>query len=111
MEAEDLELGAVVWQAHGDGDEEAVELGLGEGEGSGGGGVVLGGDDEEGLGESVGLSVDCDLAFVHRFEERGLGAGGGSVDLIGEEEVGEDGAGDELELAIVRAVKLVAEDV
>jgi len=65
VEAEDFELNLIVGESHGDGDEEAVELWLGEGEGSSGGGVVLGGDDEEGVGEFVGDAIDGDLALVH----------------------------------------------
>lgn len=111
MEAEDFELGLIVRKAHGDGDQEAVELRLGEGESAGGGGIVLGGNDEEGIGEFPSGAINGDLPLVHGFEERRLGAGGGAVDLVGEEEVGEDGACDEFKVSVLRTVELVAEDV
>ena len=52
---------------------------------------VLCGDDHEGRVEAVDDAVDADVALVHGFEERSLGARGCSIDLIGEDEVGEDG--------------------
>jgi hypothetical protein len=36
--------------------------------------------------------VDRDLALLHRLEQRRLRLGGGAVDLVGQQEVGEDGA-------------------
>ena len=43
---------------------------------------VLRRDYEEGVGELVRLAVDCHLAFLHRFEESGLGARRCAVDLV-----------------------------
>lgn len=71
---------------------EAVELGLGELEGAGLFDGVLGCDDEEGGGEGVGFVTEGDLALLHGFEEGSLDFWRGAVDLVGEEEVGEDGA-------------------
>ena len=71
---------------------EAVDLGLGEGVGAFLLDGVLGGEDEEGVGEGVGFLADGDLALLHGFEERGLDLRGGAVDFVGEDDVGEDGA-------------------
>jgi hypothetical protein len=38
----------------------------------------------EGLVEDEGLAFDGDLAFLHRFQECGLGLGGCPVDLVGQ---------------------------
>ena len=72
---------------------------------------VLGGDHHEGAGQGVRAAVDGDLALVHGFEQGGLGLGGGAVDLVGQQEVGEDGAGLELEGFGVGVVDGDAEDV
>src|SRR5438045_3606607 len=40
-----------------------------------------------------GLAVDRHLAVAHRLQQGGLGARGGPVDLVGEDDVGEDRAG------------------
>jgi hypothetical protein len=43
--------------------------------------------------------TDRDLALLHDLEERGLDLGRCAVDLVGEEEVREDGAGLDVEAA------------
>ena len=48
----------------------------------------------------MGLLADGDLALLHRLEQRGLDLGRGAVDLVGEEDVAEDRAGLEAELAL-----------
>ena len=68
---------------------------MGEGEGPGRVEGVLGGDDHEGTGQGMGGAVGRDLALLHGLEESGLGLGGGPVELVGQEDVGEDGAGAE----------------
>ena len=60
---------------------------------------VLRGDDEERVGKLVRLAVDRDLALLHRLEEGGLRSRRRTVDLVGEEDVREDGAGQEEVLA------------
>ena len=50
-----------------------------------------------------GLVADRDLVLLHDLEERGLDLGRRPVDLVGEQEVGEDGAGLDLEARPVRA--------
>ena len=47
---------------------------------------------EERLGQRVGLVADRDLALLHRLEQRALHLGRRAVDLVGEDEVGEDRA-------------------
>ena len=71
---------------------EAVELCFGEFKGAALFDGVLGGDDQEGGGEVEGFVAEGDLAFLHGLEEGALDLGGGAVDFVGEEEVGEDGA-------------------
>ena len=94
---EDLGLLGGVGVADGEADHEAVELGLGQGVGAFVLDGVGGGEDVEGVGQGAAGAFDGDLAFGHGLEECGLGLGGGAVDLVGEEEAGEDGAGAELE--------------
>ena len=61
-------------------------------------------------GGSSGIAAagDRDLVLLHRLEQARLGLRGGPVDLVGEDEVGEDGAGLELEDALAA---LLDEDV
>ncbi len=73
-------------------EEEAVDLGFWERVGAFEFDWVLGGEDEEGIGEVVAGAEDGDAAFLHGFEEGALGFGARSVDFVGEDEVGEDGA-------------------
>ncbi len=76
---------------------EAIELGFGEGVGAFLFDGVLGGEDEEGEGEFVGVFAGGDAVFLHGFEEGGLGFRRGAVDFVGEEHIREDGAFDEAE--------------
>jgi hypothetical protein len=59
----------------------------------------------------VGLAINGDAAFLHDFEEGGLGFGGGAVDFVGEEELGEDGALADAELLGGEVEEGVAGDV
>ena len=74
-------------------EEEAVDLGFRERVGAFEFDGVLGGEDEEGVWEVVASAEDGDASFLHGFEESALGFGARSVDFVGEDEVGEDGAG------------------
>jgi hypothetical protein len=49
-------------------------------------------------------AVDGDLAFLHGLQEGGLGLGRGAVDLVGEQQVGEDRALLEGELGVAGVV-------
>ena len=53
---------------------------------------VLRRENREELGERMRLPADRHLAFLHRFEECALHFGGRAVDLVGEQEIGEDRA-------------------
>src|SRR6185436_6097856 len=39
--------------------------------------------------QGIGIAVDCDLAFFHRFQQRGLRFGRRTVDLVCQQDVGE----------------------
>ena len=76
-------------------EEEAVELGLRQLEDVSVLIRVLRRDDEERVGQAVGLALDRHLPLLHRLEERGLRPRRRAVDLVREQHVGEDDAGDE----------------
>ena len=76
----------------------AVQLRLGQRVGAFQFDGVLRGQDEERVGQRVGLTHDGDPPFLHGFEQRALGLGRGAVDLVGQHEVGEQRAGLEHEL-------------
>ena len=61
--------------------------------------------------EFKGLVADGDLFFLHRFQQRALDLGGRPVDLVGQHEIGEDGAAPRGERARLRIVNLRADDV
>src|SRR4051794_31917357 len=61
---------------------------------------VLGRHDEERILEQARLAVDGDLLLGHRLEEGGLRLWHCAVDLVDEDDVREDGAGPELEVAL-----------
>ncbi len=65
----------------------------------------------KGCGSACELAVDGDLPLVHRLEQRGLRLRRGAVDLVGQQEVGEDGARLEFERLGVGVVDGDAEDV
>ncbi len=78
-------------------EQEAVELGLGEGIGALHLERVLGREHEERRIEREALAGDRDLVLLHRLEQRGLRLRRRPVDLVGEDEVGEDRSGLEAE--------------
>ena len=59
----------------------------------------------------MGRVVQGDLGLVHRLQKARLGLGGGSVDLVSKDDVGEEGARLELELPLPGIVDGHAEDV
>ena len=79
-------------------DGEAVELALDERERPGRLVRVLGRDEEERVRQRAGDAVDGDLALLHRLEQRGLRAGRRAVQLVDEDDVGEERARAELPL-------------
>src|SRR5579884_1226725 len=58
---------------------------------------VLRRQDEERIGQLVPRAADGDLAFLHRFEQSGLRLRRRAVDLVGEDDIGEQRAVQELE--------------
>ena len=76
-------------------EEEAVELRLRELEHVAVLVRVLGRDHEERIGKPVRLALDRDLPLLHRLEQRGLRARRRAVDLVRQEHVREDRAGEE----------------
>ena len=60
---------------------------------------VLRRKDEERLGQIMGFPEHGDAAFLHRFEQGGLGFRRGAVDFVGQHDVGEKRSGLENELA------------
>jgi hypothetical protein len=96
---QDLALRVTRRSPHVDAQQEAVELGLGKRERARMLHRVLGGGHEERCRQRVGASVDGDLPLGHRLEQGRLGARRGSVDLVDEDERGEQRAGTERERA------------
>ena len=68
-------------------------------------------DHEEGTGHGHGLTFDGELALLHGLEQGCLGTRRGAVDLVGEHELGQQGAGAKLELARLLVVDVDAGDV
>ena len=85
-------------------EEEAVELGFGQGIGPLHLQGVLGGEDEEGDGQAAGDAGHGGLLLLHGLQQGALGLGRGAVDLVGQDDVGEDRAGLEAELPPALAV-------
>jgi len=76
--------------------EESVELRFRKREGAMIFRRVLSGDDHKRLLKGIGLVVDGDLGFAHRFEEAALSLWRGAVDFVGQDDVGKQGARHEL---------------
>ena len=94
-----FDLGLLVRVTHGDPCHEPVPLRFGQRVGPFHLDRVLGGHHHERLGQLVGMAVHRHLVLLHAFEQGGLGLGGGAVDFVADDDVGEDGTGPELELA------------
>ena len=92
---------------HRDAHHEPVELRLGKRIGALVLGRVLRREDDERPRELMRMAVDRDSALLHALEQARLGLGRGAVDLVDEDDVGEDGTGVELEprLALVEDVR------
>jgi hypothetical protein len=94
---DDSMLLAALGIAECDAEQEAVELIFGEVIGSLKFEWVLRGDEHEGPLEDERLVIDADLFLAHGFKQRGLSARGGTIDFVGQDDVGEDGSGFEIE--------------
>ena len=90
---------------------EAVELRLGQPVRAGLLDGVLRREHEEGHADLPRDAVDGDLALLHDLEQRGLRLRARPVDLVGEDDVGEDRAGVELERSGLLVVDRDAGDV
>ncbi len=110
-EIEDLPLFRFRWVVDVDLQEEAIELGLGEGVSSLLVDRVLGRHDQEGVRQRVGRITDRHLPLLHGFEEGALHLGRRAVDLVGEDEVGEDRPEFGDELAVLGVVDQGADQV
>ena len=84
--------------------QKTIQLGLGQGIGPLVLDGVLGGHDQEGLGQRVGAGAHGDLVLAHGLQQGRLDLGRGPVDLVGQDQIVEQGAGLELEAAGLRAV-------
>ena len=80
--------------------QEAVHLRFGQGIGAVVLDGILRGQHHEGLRQRVGVGVHGDLGLVHGLQQRRLRFRRGAVDLVGQDDVGEDRAGLELELLL-----------
>ena len=83
---------------------EAVDLRLGQGIGALRLDRVLGREHEERLRDRERVVPDRHLVLLHHLEQRRLHLGRRAVDLVGEQEVAEDGPELRLEVALVRPV-------
>ncbi len=72
---------------------------------------VLGGDDEERLGEREAFAFDRHLALLHGFQQGGLGFGWRTVDLVGKQQLGEDRTLAEPKRTGVEIIDVRAEDI
>ncbi len=84
--------------------QEPVELGLGERVGAFVLDRVGGREHAERRRQRERLALDGDLVLLHRLEQRRLGLGRRPVDLVGEQQAGEDGTAAELELPALLVV-------
>ena len=91
--------------------EESVELRLGQRERSLVLDGVLGREQQEGAWDGARGAVDGHLSLGHRLEERGLGLRHRAVDLVDEDDVGEDRARAELEVPDALVVDRQAGDI
>ena len=92
-------------------DHEAFQLAVRKQLCAGGTSRVLRSDhDERGLGR-ISDPIYGDAVFFHDFEQGRLGAAGGAVDLISEEDVAEDGAGMQLRFTAVMVDGHEADDI
>ena len=78
------------WVAHTDFEQESVELCFGQGIGAFLLDRVLGGENREPLPERVSGAVDRRGPFLHRFKQCGLRLRRRAVDLVDEQQVGEE---------------------
>ena len=92
-------------------DHESLQLTVRKQLGAGGTGRILGGDHDEGVHRGISDAVYGDAVFLHDLKQSCLCPAGGAVDLIGEEDVAENGAGMQLRLSAVTLQRHEADDI
>ena len=97
--------------AHADADEKTVHLCRRKAESALGFHRILGGQNDERSGQGKAFTVNGDLPLLHGLQQGGLGAGNGTVDLIGQQQVGHDRALPQLEIPGFLVVNPHADDV
>jgi len=97
--------------ADADAEEKAIELGLGQRKRADVLDRILCGDDQERLRKREPSLLDADHSLAHGLEQSRLGLRSGAVDLIREQNVGEDRTGDEFEFLLVLVVDRHADDI
>ena len=107
----DLPFAVAVGVADGHAQQEAVKLRFGQGIRAGVFDGVLRRQHDEGAGQRVGDAVHRDLEIVHGLQQRRLRARRGAVDFVGEDDVGEERAGVELETVLAPVEDRHADDV
>ena len=90
---------------------EAIELGLGQGIGALLLDGVLGGHDQKQRRQRIGGRPDADLALGHGLEQRRLHLRGRAIDLVGEDQVMEQGPALEAEGAFLGPIDVRAREV
>src|SRR5688572_11993189 len=86
---EHLQLAGAAWIPHRDSHQESIRLGLRQRERALVIDGVLGSQHDERFRKHVGHTVNSDLGFFHRFEERGLRLRCCAVDLVGQDKLSE----------------------
>jgi hypothetical protein len=109
--AQNFTFGFVRRVAHLDTHQKTVELRFGQWIGAVMLDWILRSDNEKGLRKRESFAVDGDLRFVHGFQERGLRARRGAIDLVRKYDVGENGAGTEFKFARFGIVDTYAENI
>src|SRR5579884_156384 len=98
LAVENALFGIAVGITDGDARGKAVQLRFGQRIGTGKLDIVLRGDDKKRIGQRVGQAVDGHLPLLHALQQRGLCLRRGAVDLVGQDDVGENRAGTYLEV-------------
>ena len=94
-----------------DAEHEAIQLTFREGVDAGLFVGILRGQDDKRFLECVGAAIDGDLSFLHGFEEGALCFGGSAVEVVGQQDVGEDRSRYEIKRSVIYAVNVGAGDV
>src|SRR6202022_651272 len=72
---------------------------------------VLRGEHHEGVGQRILLTLEADTVLLHRFQQRGLHFCRSAIDLVGQQDVGEDRALADAERARLQVVDRRSDDV